>query len=179
MNTRNVLIALAVIVVAAVATALLYDSPEPGPTAAEAALISALADDLATVEPGDPAVALDDEQAQCVAEDMVSRIGGTRLTVLGVDAASVRQTGFAPAEVAFLEEERVAVVDALSGCVDLTELAVDSLALARGQAARSCVRDALAGPLARELWLWRVGPATDEAPAALAEALSTIDDCLG
>lgn len=173
------IVALAVVVLAAAAAAVWYESPDPGPTAAEVALVSALHDDLVTVEPGDPPLALDDGQAGCVAEQVVDRIGVDRLRELGVDAASVRQSGFSPSDVAFLDPERSMVVDAFDGCVDLAELAVDSLAHSRGQAARACVREALAGPLARELWLWRVGPATDEAPPSLADALATVDDCLG
>ena len=96
-----------------------------------------------------------------------------------LDAAGVRAGGFDPSTVRFSPAEREAVVDAIDGCVDLTELAVDSLAHTGGQAARACVREALPGPTARALWRWRVGPSTESAPAELTEALATVDACLG
>lgn len=179
MTFRNVVIALAVVVAAVTAGALWYETPASQPTAPEAALISALADDLATVEPGDPPIALAPADARCVAEGIVDGVGVARLAELSVDAAAVRAAGFDPSNVRFTPAERRAVVDAFDGCVDLTELAVASLAHTGGQAAQACVREALPGPRARALWRWRVGPPTDAAPAELAEVLDTIDACLG
>lgn len=176
--TRNVVIALAVVVAAAVAIAAWYDDPGADRTAAEAALIAELAEDLGTVEPGDPPIALGPDDARCVAEHVVDAVGAERLEELGVDAATVNDRGFEPARIAFLDEERTQVVDAFDACVDLTLLAVDSMAHGRGQAARSCVEQAMAGPIARELWVWRVGPATAEVPAVLVEPLERVDECL-
>lgn len=178
MIARNIVIALAVLAVVALGTAAWYDRPDPAPTAAEAALVAELADELATVEPGDPPTALTADDARCVAAELVSRIGTTRLADLGVTAAQVAARGFDPATVAFVEDERVSVVEALDECTDLAGLAVDSLAHGRGQSARTCVADALDGEVARELWTWRVGPATAEIPARLAEPLQQVDQCL-
>ena len=136
MTVRNVLIALTVVVAAVVAGALWYDAPAPERTAPEAALISALADDLAAVEPGDPPIALAPDDATCVAEGIVDGVGVVRLAELSVDAATVRAAGFDPSTVGFAPPERDVVVDAFDACVDLTELAVDSLAHTGGQAAK-------------------------------------------
>lgn len=176
---RNVVIALTVVVAAVTAGALWYEAPAPTRTAPEAALISALADDLATVEPGDPPVALASADARCVAEAIVDGIELSRLAALSVDAAAVRAGGFDPSTVRFTPAERAVVVDAFDACVDLTELAVASLAHTGGQAAQECVREALPGPRARALWRWRVGPTTDAPPPGLAEVLATVDACLG
>jgi len=178
-TVRNVVIALAVVVAAVAVGALWYEAPAPERTAPDAALISALADDLATVEPGDPPIALTPEESECVAEAIVDDLGTERLARLSVDAASVRDGGFDPAALAFSPTERDAVVDAFGSCVDLVELAVASLAHAGGQAAQACVRDALEGANARALWRWRVGPASEAPPAELDAALGTIDGCLG
>jgi len=178
-TVRNVVIALGVVVAALVAGALWYEAPAPERTAPQVALISALADDLATVEPGDPPIGLAADEAECVAADIVDGIGIERMSELSVDAASVREAGFDPATVALLAAEREVVVDAFDDCLDLTELAVDSLAHAGGQAARACVRDALEGDNARALWLWRVGPPTQAPPGEIDEALATVDTCLG
>ena len=141
-------------------------------------LAGAIAGDLVDIEAGQPPPAFSSTEAVCIAEAIVRDIGLGRLNALGVERASVDAVGFTPSAVRFDADERIAIVDAFDGCVDLLEAAVASIAPDGGQATRTCVRSALGEEGDRQLWEWRVGPATGNLSDELSARIATADSCL-
>ncbi len=176
---RNLAIAVLVVVAAFAIASYVSGRPSRELNDQDRRLAAAISVDLSTNEPGDPPVAFPEDDAVCIAREILLEVPAARMAELGISVESVQILGFEPSSVPFTEAEVESIVSGFEACVDLLEAAVDGLTVNRGEAVRNCVERGLGADGARDLWLWRTGQGGEEVPAELAAPLDAVDRCLG
>ena len=89
---------------------------------------SELVDAMAAQLTEDESVPVSEDEAQCIAGDIVDGVGEDRLEELGVTAESVSDDSAGDiTELDFTDEEVTVLVDAIDGCADLKAIFAESM----------------------------------------------------
>lgn len=128
---------------ACAAALLLAACGSDGGSGADSAVGQALVDELMS-DSDSPLTG--EEEARCMAGDIVDNIGEDRLADLGVTADSVA----AIEDVDFSDDEQETVIDALFDCVDVRAAMAEEMAVDFGEEGATCLADNLDEDLLRE-----------------------------
>lgn len=143
---------------AAAAALLLAACGSDGGGGADTAVGQALADEL--MSDGDSPLA-GEEEARCMAGDIVDNVGEDRLAELGVTAETVS----AIEDIDFTDEETDTVLDALFDCVDVQRVMAEEMASDFGDEAAGCIAENLDESLLREAMAVGFGGDIDAEPS--------------